>query len=232
MPPLFIHSSGLGPRQWSSTLRLLGGSAPALPGYSSPWDSSQQCSWRTDVAEIAELLTPETDLVGHSYGGFLALQLARTHQVRSVAVWEPVAFGVIDTPFSSEDIAALADPAVPLEAWLAAFLEFWQQDWSQMSAMQRAPFLANGAKVRAEVVALMADRTPLTAYEAIASPILMVSGEHTVWQTTAICRAFAANLPQASHEIVSECAHMGPITCREAWHDLLRTFWSTLPASK
>ena len=55
---------------------------------------------------LLETLGGPAHLVGHSYGAYVALLVARSvpSQVRSLALYEPVAFGVLD---AVEDAAAM-----------------------------------------------------------------------------------------------------------------------------
>ena len=228
MAALYLHSSGLGPRQWARTVAILGGEAPPLIGYGAAAWQGPSYAWTDECAALAPLLTPDTDLVGHSYGGFLALQLARRYPVRSVAVWEPVVLSVVDDRFRADELA-LDQPDDDVEAWLARFLRFWQVDWHAMSPAQQAPFLRHGRKVQAEVRALIHDKTPLAAYAEVVVPVLLLSGAETVPSSKQMCDRLAAALPNARHERVPNCGHMGPLTQRDALHDRLSRFWATLP---
>ncbi len=228
MRPLFLHSSGLGPRQWARTVATLGGQAPPLIGYDGAGWRGESYAWTDDCDALTPLLTPDTDLVGHSYGGFLALQLARRYEVRSVAVWEPVVLSVLDDHFRQDELA-LDQADDDLAAWLARFLGFWQVDWRAMSPDQQAPFLAHGRKVQAEVRALIRDKTTLSAYAEVRAPVLLLSGAETVPASNQMCDRLAAALPAARHERVPNCGHMGPLTRRDALHDRLTRFWATLP---
>ncbi|HSN28489.1 MAG TPA: alpha/beta fold hydrolase, partial [Kofleriaceae bacterium] len=99
MKALLIHSGGFGGRQWRKLGEVLAPThevlAPDLLGYGSePWPAGAPFHFRQDVERLAGLLGGEqADVVGHSYGGFLALQLALAHPelVRRIAVYDPVA---------------------------------------------------------------------------------------------------------------------------------------------
>ena len=105
-PVVLIHSSGMSSRQWrrledelASTHRVL---TPDLLGYgdSSPYRDEAEFAFHLDQLALEHLLDAVGEpvhLVGHSYGGFLALLVAlhRPRSVRSIAVYEPVSFGVL-----------------------------------------------------------------------------------------------------------------------------------------
>ena len=110
---LLIHSGGFTSRQWRKLAEMLAPQfrvlAPDLIGYSpsAPWPDGEPFHFSRDVDYLLTLVDEPVHLVGHSYGGFLALKLAlaRPDLVRSIAVFEPVAFGILD---EVEDADALA----------------------------------------------------------------------------------------------------------------------------
>ena len=100
---LLVHSGGFTGRQWRKLGELLAPThdvlAPDLIGYgANPWPAGEPFHFRQDVERLAGLLRGRrADVVGHSYGGFLALQLALAHPelVDRIAVYDPVAFNVL-----------------------------------------------------------------------------------------------------------------------------------------
>src|SRR5688572_29961491 len=82
---VLIHSGGFTSRQWrklgealSSRFRVL---APDLLGYgeTGAWPEGEPFHFRQDLDFLEALIDADGEpvhLVGHSYGGFLALQLA------------------------------------------------------------------------------------------------------------------------------------------------------------
>src|SRR5574343_2017339 len=103
---LFIHSTATGPFMWRPLLAdLPEGVTPLTPvnrGYA-PGDAlsvGQAFSVQDEVAHLKALIPPGTTglhLGGHSYGGFVALTLARAFDlpVRSLWLYEPVLFGAL-----------------------------------------------------------------------------------------------------------------------------------------
>src|SRR5687767_8938619 len=123
-----VHSSGMSARQWkllrvelAPSFRVL---APDLIGYgeSEPWTATGPFDLRDDEAVVVEVARQADDgrgvrLVGHSYGALLCLRAAARGglDVRSVAAYEPVAFGVLlehpDDDDARADLARLGEDA-------------------------------------------------------------------------------------------------------------------------
>jgi pimeloyl-ACP methyl ester carboxylesterase len=95
VPVLLLHSAGLSGRQWrrlSSQLaeRHKRTIVPDLSGHGSsqPWPEPTPFSFRLDVERVSRILrmVPAVHVIGHSYGGLIALQAAAAEpqQVRSL----------------------------------------------------------------------------------------------------------------------------------------------------
>jgi pimeloyl-ACP methyl ester carboxylesterase len=231
-PAVLVHSGGFTSRQWRRLADALAPThhvlAPDLLGYgaSTPWPPGQPFHFREDLAALVALLDTLAEpahLVGHSYGGFLALQaaLARPARVRSIAAYEPVAFGILDEP----DDAALRAPLATLpdhydlthgadDAWLEAFVDWWNGAgaWRAMGDDARASFRALGWKVFQEVMSLVADRTDRAGYAAIGAPTLILGGGRSPATERRVLDKLVATLPHARLELFPDHGHMGPIT--------------------
>jgi pimeloyl-ACP methyl ester carboxylesterase len=232
-PVLLLHSGGFSARQWrklgnllSATHRVL---APDLLGYgsSSPWPLGTPFHLHQDVAALEALLDGAgrpAHVVGHSYGGLLALKLAcsRPTLVRSLALFEPVAFAVLDEPSDADERASIdvvQDDYQPGrsgadDAWLGKFVDWWNGPgaWNALAEEARASFRVVGWKVFQEVLSIGADRTPRATFAAISAPTLLLGGERTPKTERRVVEKLGKILPQARVQVFAEMGHMGPIT--------------------
>jgi pimeloyl-ACP methyl ester carboxylesterase len=226
---LFMHSGGFTSRQWRRLATELAADHeilnPDLIGYGSepPWPAGTPFHFQRDVERLAEMLDgPPAHLVGHSYGGLLAMQLAlvRPAQVRSIAVYEPVTFGVLG-PEDAETRARIdtlpeyhRDAKVVDEAWLAAFVTWWQGPgaWQRLAPETQQAFRDVGWKLSQEVASLAADTTSREKYATIVAPTLVLGGALTQPAEMQVIQRLSAALPNGTLKVFPGMGHMGPIT--------------------
>jgi pimeloyl-ACP methyl ester carboxylesterase len=222
---LLLHSGGLTSRQWRKLEELLAPTcrvlAPDLLGYgANRWPAGEPFHFHDDIAMLVDRLDEPTHVIGHSYGGLLALQLAlaRPDAVRSVAAYEPVAFGILDQPEDATAREALTqlrryDPEAP-EVWLESFIDWWQGAgaWRALPAATRRGFLDVHWKLSQEVQSLIGDRTDRARYATITVPTLLLAGAGTHPTEIRVVQELARAVPRATLQIFPGMGHMGPIT--------------------
>ena len=228
---MLIHSGGFTSRQWRKLAEQLAPRfrvlAPDLLGYgaSGAWPDGSPFQLRQDVEHLESLLGDEpAHLVGHSYGGFLALQIAlrKPELVRSIAAYEPVAVGVLDDVEDADARSALAlvqrsyepGPNGADEAWLRAFVEWWNGPgaWDRLNEETRASMRAVGWKVFQEVIGLTTEKTDRATYATIAAPTLLLAGELSPMTERRVVDRLGAALPHATVRVFPSVGHMGPIS--------------------
>src|SRR5262249_41223269 len=145
-----------------STHRVI---APDLlgSGNSDPVPPDQPFDFAQDVSALDALLDTIPDrfhLVGHSYGGLVALTSARQRadRVRSLSLFEPVAFGVLYSMHDTDGIhnlewydtqgSFLDDDAGGKEPWMESFIDYWngRGAWRALPDASRTAFLRVGRK--------------------------------------------------------------------------------------
>jgi pimeloyl-ACP methyl ester carboxylesterase len=245
---VLLHSSGMSGRQW----RRLAGDlvargfhavVPDLAGHgqSPGWPDPDPMTFAVDVEDIGSLVESESestggavDLIGHSYGGLIALLVAlgRSTRVRSLALYDPVAFGVL----GDGDADARADlGAVPSRwestpegraRWLEAFVDFWGGEgaWMALRPEARAEFVRVAWPLYQGVTSLVKDTTAASAYAAIDAPVLLLTGERTPRAERRVVERLGASFPHAHVEVIADAGHMGPLTHARAVNDVILTF--------
>ncbi|MEO8500284.1 MAG: alpha/beta fold hydrolase [Vicinamibacteria bacterium] len=232
---ILLHSSGMSSRQWGTLVEVLKRThrviAPDLLGSGDNplWPDEEPFDLAQDVDAIERLvdgLGEPVHVVGHSYGGLLALTLARRGpaKVRSLTAYDPVAFGVLFDPDDAEGLADLEragrNPTCTdflhggNDAWFEVFVDYWNGPgaWRGMTETGRAAFLRVGRKVFYEVWSLMHDRTPASAYASVEAPSLFLGGAASPAAARRVVAILGATLPRGRVEIIDGAGHMGPLT--------------------
>jgi pimeloyl-ACP methyl ester carboxylesterase len=239
---VLLHSSGMSGAQWKRTADALarGGARAVVPdllgsGRSTPWPTDRPFRFLDDVEVIDRLLAKlgrPVHLVGHSYGGLIALQVAlrQPERLRSLAVYDPVAFGVLQPERDADAIADLArlgfgwgatEPE--REAWLQSFVDYWggEGSWSRLRDPARAEFARVGWIVHEGARSLVADVSPAGAYAALNAPVLLMTGEKTPLAARRVVAHLGEAIPGARVEQLFGAGHMGPLTHEKKFTDLV-----------
>jgi pimeloyl-ACP methyl ester carboxylesterase len=248
-PVALLHSSGLSGRQWRRLVpRLVDAGyraiVPDLTGHgaSAAWPEPTPFSLHTDVESLTGLVREHGPLhiVGHSYGGLLALfvALAAPESVRSLVLYEPVAFGSLDPVGDARARASLPD-LDPLwgashgaqERWLSAFVDYWNGAgaWSALREDARAEFRRVGWVVREGVRTLIADRTPASAYAPIKCPVVLVSGAGSPIAARRTVERLGASIPNALVVVIPDVGHMAPVTHADRVNDVILSALAKAP---
>ena len=230
---LLIHGSASSRRMWQPLVERLAGRyrvvAPDLLGYgeSTPWREDLQATDYDVIAAFARELGCPLHVVGHSYGGALALRaaLAAGSRVTSLALVEPAAFRVLD---ANADRAAYAEiEAVAsrhlelvaegdLDACATHFMGYWigPATWTAMAPETRARLTATMPKVASEFRLLFRDRDRYDPRR-VRVPTLLVRASHTTAAARAVVDRLMATIPAVDLLEVAGAGHMVPVT--HAW---------------
>ena len=222
---MLLHSSGMSSRQFAKLIPLLGARGYRVVaidlighGKATPLAEGAAMSWRDDVAEVAAAIDEPAYLVGHSYGGLVALHVALAARVKGLVLYDPVAFGILDerdrdvmTTLAQIDLNGGATLATRDE-WLRSFVDYWGGPgaWRALREPARAEFHRVGWAVREGVRTLMTDATKAAAYAAL-PPLALITGEHTPVAARRVIDRLAA-ATQASVTVIAGAGHMGPLS--------------------
>ena len=235
-PVVLLHCSGSSGAQWRALAAKLERrhrvAAPDLIGYGSaaPWTGRGQFSLSKEAAPIRSLigrLGEPVHLVGHSYGGAVALHIALTRPelVRSLTLIEPAAFHVLRGG-DVFDLAALAEiSAVARDAkgalavgdycgGFGRFVDYWSGpgSWSRMPPEKRVVFATQLAKVVLEFHALFSEPSEIEDVRGLEVPTLLVQGGCTALPPRCVLDRLRKALPQAAFKVVQGAGHMLPVT--------------------
>jgi pimeloyl-ACP methyl ester carboxylesterase len=235
-PILFLHSTGSSSRQWYPFAEMLRGRfqavAPDLCGYggTSRWPGTERFGLANEVALVTALidrLGKPMHLVGHSYGGAVALQIARRcpECLSSLTLIEPAAFHLlIDGDNADElafdeimDIAATIARAVNCGDYVKAmrrFVDYWSGEgsWAALSSRQRAALAASINKLTLEAWATLNEPTRLEDFVEIELPTLVLCGGRSPLPARRICSHLGRTLPKAELRTIDGAGHMMPTT--------------------
>jgi len=244
-PVVLLHSSGGSGAQWRSlTERLLPHRhvvAPDLYGYgvTPAWAGRGVFSLAHEAALVETVLDDlgePVHLVGHSYGGAVALHmaLANPHRLRSLSLIEPVAFHLLRHG-DAADWAALQEilavarhvtaavAAGDLAAGCERFVDYWTGPgaWAALPAPKRDALAPRLSKVALDFQATLNAAARIEDVPAIGVPTLLLQGGRTATPTRRICRLLAEALPDARLHVIAGAGHMLPLTHRDEVHGLV-----------
>jgi pimeloyl-ACP methyl ester carboxylesterase len=198
------------------------GGTPAWPG--DPVDIVA-----ADAARIGRLVAGAegaVHLVGHSYGGAIALRvaLARPERVASVVVYEPVPMRVLfdfsPKQRAAAEVAEVADEirramnGGSFERAAERFIDYWAGggQWARLAPEQRAGVVRRLPVIRAHFASLRHDAVRLGDYARIAAPVLYLAGRDTRASARRIAELMTFALPSVELEMRDKVGHLGPIT--------------------
>ena len=243
---LCFHSSTASGAQWAALGKELGDGyrvrAPDLYGYGDApaWHGARPLQLVDEVHRFDALFAEApggVHLVGHSYGGAVALRAALRHpqRVRSVTVYEPVLFGLLDRvePAGAalaeswsiarrvlERIAA-GDRAVAAER----FVDYWSGAgaWARLPAWQQAAIARRMDKTALDFAACFGDPMTLAELAGLPMPVHCLHGEHAPASTRAICR-WLVDAAGFSGGCIAAAGHLGPMTHAAEVNAAIRAF--------
>lgn len=194
-----------------------------------------------DAIEIAAGMAGPIDLIGHSFGGTVALRMAleRPEMLRSIVLIEPVLFAAARADEAPEYrdfiIAHQAFEAMMRAGDLRAAARHFQSIWGDGRDFDAAPksvqryIMDRLHLILAQTDALHNDSAGIMGYlrlEAMGLPVLLISGSDSPPIVGAITRALARRLPNATQVTIAGARHMAPITHPQQVAEAINTFWA------
>jgi len=230
-----LHCSGSSGSQWRSLAVKLGRrfrfAAPEHydSGASPTWTGGDAFTLADEAARTLALIDAAeggVHLIGHSYGGGVALHvaLARADRIASLTLYEPSAFYLLrqfgDGTGALAEIKAVADAVSAgvrrSDQRHAAkrFVDYWggAGAWDAIRPPLQDALIRWLPKLLLEFDALFNEQTPWSAYTKFHAPTLIIRGEHAPAPTRLIADTLPSIFPSARRAVVSGAGHMGPLT--------------------
>jgi pimeloyl-ACP methyl ester carboxylesterase len=242
-----IHANASASVQWRGLMDLLAPKfrvlAPDLYdcGRSPRWPSDTAIQLGDEVALIEPVLARAGEplaLVGHSYGGAVALMaaLANPGRVRALALYEPTLFSLLDDerppPNEADGIrrvaadAGAALDAGPADAAAERFIDYWmgRGSWKRMPEERKPVIAASVTKVRRWAHALFTEPTPLDAFGSLEIPVLYMIGRRSPASAHGVARLLTSALPRAEVVAFEDLGHMAPVTHPDRVNEVVMQF--------
>jgi len=235
-PVIALHCSGAGAGQWRQLGTTLGPryqlSAPEHYGCerTGHWTGMHAFTLADDAARTIELIDRserKVHLVGHSYGGGVALHaaLARPGRIASLTLYEPSAFHLLKA-MGEPGAAAFAEISAVARATergvasgdyrsgAIGFVDYWSGigAWATLRPSVQVALIRWMPKAPLDFHALMQEPTCLAAYAELRMPTLVLRGEHAPRPTRIIAETLRQLLPAAHLAVIDGAGHMGPLT--------------------
>ena len=231
-----LHCSGAGASQWRGLGEALGSGyeliAPEHYGCDStgPWTGTRAFTLADEAARTIDFIDSAdraVHLVGHSYGGGVAVRAAveRPNRIASLTLYEPSAFHLLKAMGASGAAAfaeiltiaaATAEKVTTGDYRRAAisFVDYWggRGAWAALRPHVQAELTRWAPKAPLDFRALIHEPTPESAYAALHCSALIMRGEHAPVPTRLIADRLPTLLPAARLAIVAGAGHMGPLT--------------------
>lgn len=165
-------------------------------------------------------------LVGHSYGGAVALQIAlqQPRRVLSLTLYEPVAFGLLPALGPQEpgwleirDVAATLDARLDCGDDLGAakgFCAYWQgrDVWPDLGEAQCVRLAEAMPAVRRHFEALFAAQWSDELLGLLRMPVQLFCGSDTRTSARRVAQRLSIKLPRARLRMLDGAGHLAPIT--------------------
>ncbi len=242
-----LHANASSSSQWRALMDQLAPRNRVLAidsygaGKSPPWPTDRVVTLQDEVDLIQPVLDtagPRFDLVGHSYGGAIALKaaLAQPQRVRAMVLFEPTLFSLLGalqppSPEAQGIVDAVAAAGRALDAGdtdraARHFIDYWMGvgAWDATPPARKPAIAESIVHVRGWAHALMAERLSLAALRTLQVPVLLVMGRQSTAAAHAVSQLLAATLPQVRVRVLDGCGHMAPVTHPQAVNDAVADF--------
>lgn len=243
---ILIHSSVSANRQWRALCDALKDRyrviAVNLYGYgeTTPWPGTAPQSLYAQaqlIAAVCQGIDRPVHLVGHSFGGSVALKAAMLlgSRIESMTLLEPNPFyllkqeGHMQAYLEARELHDHVKCYGSLGDWpkvAERFSDYWLGDgaWSTMPEKRRTAFAEALSPNFFEWDAVMGELTTVAELKTLQMRTMVVSDKATRLPIQEIVRIFATECPHWSFHTLAEGGHMAPLTHPELVNPIIRAF--------
>lgn len=250
---VLIHASAANSGQWRALMERLAGRfrilACDMSGAGRSPAFPQEATYTLDeelrfLDPVFEAAGEDFHLVGHSYGGAVALKAALRHgtRLRSLTLFEPVLFSLLVAAAprgeATREILRLAQSTTGLaeqgdfDAGAREFIDYWFEPgrWASMREESRAPIRAAMNLTGPRWEAVFNDPARLEDLRRIDVPALLLVAQNTRPPARALSALLARTLPNARSVEISGVGHMAPLVNPGQVNPLIESFLAGEPS--
>jgi pimeloyl-ACP methyl ester carboxylesterase len=190
------------------------------------------------IEPLLERIEGKVTLVGHSYGGAVALAAAKYYQphIRSIIVYEPVLFSLLfKDVFHSATAEEISRVAKSIEQYLSdgfndsaakLFIDYWLGDGSfvHLPEHRQARIVSEMPKVSKDFEALFCSYLSPSDLNKIDCPVFLMYGLESPETTRQVAHILSEKLPKVEIRELIGIGHMGPITHRDQVNDIIENY--------
>ena len=235
-PVVLLHCTAGSGRQWADVAEVLRSDfrviAPDLCGYGGtmhwPGNGTFNLAVEADlVAALLDMLGKPAHIVGHSYGGAVALQFASRYPryVKTLTLIEPASFHLLRDGDDMDEracreISETGNTVVnavncgDYQGGMRRFVDYWGGEgaWDALPISQRLALAGRISKVALDFWATLNDPMRQGDLVSLEMPTLVVSGGRSPLPTRRICFHLARMIPDVTAQTVTAAGHMLPFT--------------------
>jgi pimeloyl-ACP methyl ester carboxylesterase len=233
-PVVLVHCSASSGKAWASLIEVIGGDFRVLVpdqwgcGFSDPWIGEEAFTLADEAGPIIELIEQAgrpIHLVGHSYGGGVALHIAHhcPDLIESLVLIEPSAFQLLRRGSDTErerfreihELASALGRALTTGSYwegMQRFVDYWGGGsvWSTMTRETRITMSKRLSKVVLDFRALFEEPSTIADFRSLPFPVLMICGDLSPAPSRRIVDLLSAAIPRAQIVRIPGAGHMSP----------------------
>jgi pimeloyl-ACP methyl ester carboxylesterase len=244
---LCLHAGNANSGQWRALMERLASRFRVIAcdlsgsGKSPPFPPGATYTLDEEVSFLAPAFEAAGDafhLVGHSYGGAVALKAALRYRarLRSLTLFEPVLFSLLLSSAPQSDavreIRALAQRTTELaacgdlEGAAREFVDYWFEPgtWTAMREETRAPIREGMSPSGQRWGALFNDPARLADLARLDVLTLLINAQKSRLPARELSRLLAATLPRVWSTDIPGVGHMAPLRHPELVNPVIETF--------